>query len=95
MPGTSASRATEFSAKRGVSPRSKPECGTAITSCAPSARIFGTSACAVSRMSVVTTLPSRWPLSQSMICGGTKPITPTFIVCTAPASSLKRRSRIT
>jgi hypothetical protein len=35
MPGTSASRATEFSAKRGVSPRSKPECGITTTRSAP------------------------------------------------------------
>src|SRR3978361_2030703 len=45
---------------------------------APLAFISGMYFSAVSFKPVVVTLPSRLPLSQAMISGGVKPITPTF-----------------
>ena len=56
---------------------------------------LGTQALAASTMSRVLTLPSRFLASHIMICGGTKPMMPILIGCSAPLPSLIFLSRIT
>ncbi len=74
---------------------SMPEWESATTMSAPASRISGTQAFAASTMSRVITLPSRWRASHTMICGGTKPISPTFTGCVAPAPSVTVFSMMT
>ncbi len=57
---------------------SGPPCDTATMMSAPLAFISGMYCWAVSFRPVVVTLPSRLPLSQAMISGGVKPMTPTL-----------------
>ncbi len=55
---------------------SGPPCEIATMMSAPLAFISGMYFCAVSCRPAVVTLPSRLPLSQAMISGGVKPMTP-------------------
>ncbi len=95
MPSMPASCSEAFSIIAASGPVSMPEWLSATTMSAPSSRICGTQARAASTMSRVWKRPSRWPRSQSMICGGTKPIRPTLIACGWPAPSVIVRGRMT
>ncbi len=95
MPSMAASCSEAFSIMADAGDGSMPEWLSATTTSAPASRISGTQASAASRMSRAWKRPSRWPRSQSMICGGTKPIRPTLIGCSAPVPSVMVRSRMT
>ena len=95
IPSTPASWKEAFSSIAASGPGAIPEWLSATTTSAPASRISGTQARAASRMSRTANRPSRWPRSQSMICGGTKPISPTRIARGVPAPSTTVRSSST